>query len=348
MEMPTCVRSRRIAPAAFTLVELLVVIAIIGTLVGLLLPAVQAAREAARRSTCGNNMKQIGLAFANAEAANRVYPTIGLGKGSWAAGGWDASKTRDIHGTPLMPWTHQILPFADNQSLYDMRFRGQGYRDWGAGVDGSMHCKAVGSYTCPSRGLRFATTSASMLNGLPTPLCDYASLVQPTDWGSIDPWRWSDPTQSSVDSNFTGIVAIGGNVSYSGGGLSAKYKLVRVKDVLDGLSNTLVLAEKAIYGRDYKSGSRFDRGYFAMTWADQDYMNLLRVISTTWPPKGDDVLRGAATDGREAGIGSAHPGAFACLYGDGSVRFVTETASITALRNQISRADGAGRQAEVE
>jgi prepilin-type N-terminal cleavage/methylation domain-containing protein len=142
MEMPTCVRNRRIAPAAFTLVELLVVIAIIGTLVGLLLPAVQAAREAARRSTCGNNMKQIGLAFANAEAANRVYPTIGLGKGSWAAGGWDASKTRDIHGTPLMPWTHQILPFADNQSLYDMRFRGQGYRDWGAGVDGSMHCKA--------------------------------------------------------------------------------------------------------------------------------------------------------------------------------------------------------------
>jgi prepilin-type N-terminal cleavage/methylation domain-containing protein len=333
--------------AAFTLVELLVVIAIIGVLIGLLLPAVQAAREAARRSSCVNNVRQIGLAFINAEAANRSFPTIGLGKGSWAAGGWDASKTRDIHGSPLMPWTHQILPFAENESLYEMRFRGEGYRDWGAGVAGSMHCRAVNFFTCPSRGLRLAQAATSMLQGLPTPLCDYASLVGPTDWGSIDPWRWSDPSQSSVDSNFTGIVSIGGNVSYSGGALSAKYSRIQTKNVLDGLSNTLLLAEKAIYGTDYAGGSRFDRGYFAMTWADQDYMSLQRVISTTWPPKGDSVLRGAATDGREAGVGSAHPGGFTCLYGDGSTRFVSDSAAITVLRNLISRANGAGRQSEL-
>lgn len=332
---------------AFTLVELLVVIAIIGVLIGLLLPAVQAAREAARRSSCVKKVRQIGLAFINAEAANRSFPTIGLGKGSWAAGGWDASKTRDIHGTPLMPWTHQILPFAEDEALYEMRFRGQGYRDWGAGVTGSMHCQAVNLYSCPSRGLRLAKTATSMLQGLPTPLCDYASVVGPTDWGSIDPWRWSDPTQASVDSNFTGIVSIGGNVSYSGGALSRRYARVQAKNITDGLSNTLLLAEKAIYGPDYADGSRFDRGYFAMTWADQDYMSLQRVISTTWPPKGDSALRGSATDGREAGVGSAHPGGFHCLYGDGSTRFVSDSAAITVLRNQISRANGAGRQSEL-
>src|SRR5262245_64832193 len=91
---------------AFTLVELLVVIAIIGVLVALLLPAVQAAREAARRSQCTNNLKQLGLAVHNYADANKgAFP---VGEYSW---GW---------GT----WLVGLLPYIEQQNLYDLY---QGY-----------------------------------------------------------------------------------------------------------------------------------------------------------------------------------------------------------------------------
>jgi prepilin-type N-terminal cleavage/methylation domain-containing protein len=92
---------------AFTLVELLVVIAIIGILIALLLPAVQAAREAARRLHCSNNLKQMGLALHNYESANRVFPS-----GS-------RSHRSDNSWTWGHAWAVCILPFAEQNALYD-------------------------------------------------------------------------------------------------------------------------------------------------------------------------------------------------------------------------------------
>src|SRR5436190_13039206 len=96
---------------AFTLVELLVVIAIIGVLVALLLPAVQAAREAARRSSCGNNVKQLGLALHNYHDTNRKFPMAGY----LTAPPVTTSSSLPFHHT----WLTSLLPFMEQQALYD-------------------------------------------------------------------------------------------------------------------------------------------------------------------------------------------------------------------------------------
>ena len=100
--------------AAFTLVELLVVIAIIGILVALLLPAIQAAREAARRSQCMNNMRQIGIAFTNYESAKKVLPI-----GATQRYGNDPKTGQPYSGDPTMySWVSLLMPYVEEASLY--------------------------------------------------------------------------------------------------------------------------------------------------------------------------------------------------------------------------------------
>ncbi len=123
--------------AGFTLVELLVVIAIIGVLVALLLPAVQAAREAARRMTCQNHLKQMGLAMQNHHDTYGIYPDGGIR--------WDQNRTKGDGGAPMaaprQAWGlfYQMLPFMEQQSLYDN------------GDDALVRRSPVGGYFCPSR-----------------------------------------------------------------------------------------------------------------------------------------------------------------------------------------------------
>ena len=97
------VRIRRSSNLGFTLVELLVVIAIIGILVALLLPAIQAAREAARRTQCQNNLKQIGLACLNYESSRKSLPP---------------GVEQDLAGKYFSGWTHHIMPYAEDEALH--------------------------------------------------------------------------------------------------------------------------------------------------------------------------------------------------------------------------------------
>src|SRR4051812_38682754 len=114
-------RSRR----GFTLIELLVVIAIIAVLIALLLPAVQAAREAARRSQCINNMKQLALAFLNYESANVVFPagSVGPHEGTGSAPKFPNNWSDTAHGTgtPLgfFGWPAAILPYMEQQQIFN-------------------------------------------------------------------------------------------------------------------------------------------------------------------------------------------------------------------------------------
>ena len=114
----TAFGGRRRRLHGFTLVELLVVIAIIGTLVGLLLPAVQAAREASRQSTCSNNIKQLSLAALNFADAKGRFPAA-VWDNVPDGGGWTSSSTAVGDNIPGLPWSAIILPFCDNQDTYD-------------------------------------------------------------------------------------------------------------------------------------------------------------------------------------------------------------------------------------
>lgn len=128
-------RRRLTSLCAFTLVELLVVISIIGVLIALLLPAVQAAREAGRRTQCANHLKQIGLAFQNHHASHRFFPA-----GGW---NWDDPPTY-VNGKPVSGaeqhagWGFQILPFAEAQNI------------WQAGPVEAIGTP-LGFFFCPSR-----------------------------------------------------------------------------------------------------------------------------------------------------------------------------------------------------
>jgi len=139
----------RTSRCGFTLVELLVVIAIIGILIALLLPAVQAAREAARRGQCANNLKQIGLAVSEYEETHNVYPpgcivTIPSGGPAWTV--WDEAGSGSGNGRHGTSWLLQILPFLEQENLYDKW-------NFNTNVNGNFDRANtdVAGYYCPSR-----------------------------------------------------------------------------------------------------------------------------------------------------------------------------------------------------
>ena len=247
--------------SGFTLVELLAVIAIIGTLVGLLLPAVQVARESARRSSCANNVKQLALALHAFHDANRTFPLGGSG-GSHPLYGysWTGLPSTD---TNLFNWRGFILPFIDEQPLYDLQkahMRSQNQPEttpvtyaggpWRAAFQNAPYrLAAISMLRCPSDPSAFKSDvpgppiSGWQLNtGSVGTVSSYFASAGPEGQSTGSASSLCNVTPGCTVYNPSDFCA----ASVTGGGcgvFSLRSDRTRIKDITDGTSKTLLLGE---------------------------------------------------------------------------------------------------------
>lgn len=214
----------------FTLVELLVVIAIIGVLVALLLPAVQAAREAARRSQCINNMKQLGLAVQNATDAKKNVPVSARPVGSTTA-------PRIAAITRLLPYFEQAQLLAN----FDLK------KNWNDIANRPVVSTPIPTLLCPSD-----PEDPSRLDGLPDNPSAWEPIINAvTDYS---PTIWVDKRLASANLVDTTVLDDAGNPANAPGIMEYNNVTVKFKDVSDGLSNTILMAESAGRPFIYRKG----------------------------------------------------------------------------------------------
>lgn len=215
--------SRRLPRSrGFTLVELLVVIAIIGILIALLLPAVQAAREAARRSQCNDNLRQIGLALQNYHDVCRAFPTVG----NWGNGyGQPNPGYSNPQGPYHYSWLFMCLPYLEQQQLYNLT--NKNLPMWGQPVVSTQ----LPVLRCPSdEGARSVSTTQN---------------IAITNYAGSEGYHW----WSSCYANFVA----GGNITREYSGVFSELQWNRIVDIKDGTSNTVAVAECTAAG--YKWGA---------------------------------------------------------------------------------------------
>ena len=309
---------KRTAPVhGFTLIELLVVIAIVGTLVGLLVPAVQQARLAAARSQCQSNLRQIGIAMLSYADARRGLPFASGRPRPGTVAHLEGAVETGIDYIRPQSWAIAILPYIEEGALASMY---------------NAYCLA-----CPPESqeedivaARIAVyNAASKMKGA----VDFAALlgpgpVSPDPAKRLEGWFYSASPSTTA---FNGVLVpegLGWNDAAGAYTTSIRGKPIRMADVTDGLSNTLVLAECNDYTVD--GGG---------TWTQPRY---------SWPYV-SDVGR---YTGLGAGVGaspletSLKPrsrlagGVFQVLAGDGGVRSVAENISVDLLQALASRAGG--------
>lgn len=313
----------------FTLVELLVVIAIIGVMVGLLLPAVQAAREAARRMSCGNNFKQLGLGMHNYHSTYQKFAST-----------WDGT---DPSGFRMNQHLVGILPFIEQQALWEMMSNPsqQGttkFAPFGAnpGTDAPTYDPwrtQVAGFRCPSDPVQH--NGAGQTN--------YGNCYGDTVRGA---GRSPQPGDRNHHTGVTGHDR----------GLFAREKASRFRDILDGTANTVAMGELCVMDmkrgvQSYvyhlngstwwrplpsqcKSGVHIDVNSPSMyatggiwqrgrRWADGHWHST--AIMTVLPPNSPSCLRSTDSNDGLASVSSYHQGGAHVLMCDGAVRFITDS-----------------------
>ena len=303
----------------FTLVELLVVIAIIGVLVALLLPAVQAARESARRMQCQNHLKQIGLAFQNHHDTMLHLPT-----GGW---GWDYVGDPDGGFGVDQPggWTYNILPFIEQKNL----------REIGMGVAGPLKppelARLVGTpikfYHCPSR----------------RPPQLYPITVQPLNAATVSRGAKLDYSvncgDQAANENTGGSATMTIPTNFTG--ILYNKSRVRFSEITDGLSNTVCAGEKYLSVDKYYTGTDAADNENLYVGFDNDNSRSMNNTNTgastaiRFPPRNDSRLFVDTFV-----FGSAHASGFNVVLCDGSVRIVNYGIDVTTYMRLGNIGDG--------
>jgi prepilin-type N-terminal cleavage/methylation domain-containing protein len=309
-------------PAGFTLIELLVVIAIIGVLIALLLPAVQKVREAANRTKCANNLKQIGLAVHNFHDTYTMLPASRIHynnpkKLSWAS------------------WAVQIMPYIEQDNLYKLWDLTLSYYHQ---VPDEARTQTVKIYFCPSRRSP-VDQSSSTSNGqdhynskfYPGALIDYA--VCSGDRNSYSAGYLDDPTANGaiIQGNATELT-INGIVT-----VPTWRSRTSFASIIDGTSNTILAGEKHVAPDKYGHSTVDNAGYNGNWDAPR---NIARVGGPEFPIAPDPTYKVGTSDDDERVFGSCHPGICQFVFCDGSVRSLPVSIPVSVYRLLCVRNDG--------
>ena len=344
-------KSRMVSKRGFTLIELLVVIAIIAVLVSLLLPAVQQAREAARRTQCKNNLKQLGLAHHNYHDVYNVFPksaiiTIDVSTGT-------------LRFDQAICWATSILPYMDQVNVYSLY--DQSVDDYHPNNANAVK-SVIPAFLCPStpRGSNTITytipAGTVLASGYPGTDVAYTFLGGATDYLRFD----------GVRGDFSNLAYSG--TSYVGGrhavgtwavvvtptvlGLSDAGDSAGIKNLTDGTTNTILVAENAGRNLFYRKGK-------VVPLPDPEAIQQSLVGGGGWADavaNGDIWVNGTGTDGvigadggpcavncsnaSHAGAYSFHTGGAQILMGDGSVRFLSENIAAITMASLITSSRG--------
>ena len=298
----------------FTLIELLVVIAIIAVLIALLLPAVQQAREAARRTQCKNNLKQLGLAMHNYHDTLNVFPF-----------GWDELETG---------WHAMILPQLEQSGLYGtLIWQENGLGNWNAaGSPNLTACeKLIVAFRCPSMAVPEHLDNEGIPGRSPVSYRAVASSIAASDDASTIP-AGSGTTvaleQATHDGMFFGCSSIS------------------LRDVIDGTSNTIMIGESYTDPNYVKDGQSMDYWQIGSpqtgTWVlggigGTEYSELVGSTFGRINSRRDPAVNGVIM---EMSFGSWHVGGAHFTLADGSVKFISDSVDLTLYRKLATRAGG--------
>lgn len=327
--------ARKRLKRGFTLIELLVVIAIIAILIALLLPAVQQAREAARRSSCKNNLKQIGLALHNYHERYELFPVGAIGGPGWAPS-----------------WWAMILPDIEQGNLFE-RLQFQGAHHGWAGNHGHSGGQAnngtvingvsIPVMLCPSSPLEPFGTGTSG-GGTRSIWPQYVGIMGAANGGSFvnNPGRNVTCCNCCETNAYNGVQA--------SGGVLIKTKAIRIRDITDGTTNTMVVSECGDFVANVATPTRkttqINNIHGFMMGGSQHSVNGnsrgFNLTTVRYPPNGGFLgTPGVARNyGPNNGIFGPHPGGVQCLMGDGRVIFISDNINMDTLRRLCTRDDG--------
>lgn len=311
----------------FTLIELLVVIAIIAVLVALLLPAVQQARESARRTQCRNNLKQLGLAVHNYESTNGRFPPAGIGYG-WCNVSASYPGTPRIHNLNGLTL---LLSFLDKEPLAN-QFN---YNIAVQGLNTGCCCSLVGNTAGTLAGN--PAVHSTILNQ------PQSAFLCPSDAGVVDQGVgtcYGTTTGSGgAKTNYDFITARAdfscNNWSVSAANVRRMFgenSSTKASAVTDGLSNTLMIGETTLNVYNGRTASWGYRGW-VMTGVDVETTGINRWYYAVGVPVIPERL------GSWGQAGSSHVGGAHFTMGDGTVRFLSENMNLTLLTNLAKMAD---------